>query len=82
MWYTVAKFEAGKIKAGTVFVCRREDDSVVLNKVNLGDALHFMDSFTSYRMDPDDCREWLTKPTKDLDSAIEESFLICEAQYC
>lgn len=95
MWYTVLREEVKLstsyrnqpglrevlYKAGTVMsATKRENDLVRLDRMKGPDE--FVDSSEFIIMTTNECKEYLTKPTKDFDDAIEESFMVCEAAYC
>lgn len=95
MWYTVLKEEVKLstsfkdvsglrevlYKAGTVMsATKRENNLVRLDRMNGPDE--FADSSEFILMTTNECKEYLTKPTRDFDDAIEESFMICESVYC
>lgn len=90
MWYSVLKQEltlqenfAGttyKVPAGTVWAVKKGLVDGIMGVV----ATHIDDA---YKYGPlyffvDEARSLMTKPTKDLNSAIEESFMVSESVYC
>ena len=87
MWYAVLRKElmlqekfAGStftIPAGTVWVVKK-DDAVGVRADNIDEASDYAPLFVT----PKEAQMIFTKPTKDLDSAVEESFMVCEAVYC
>ena len=87
MWFTAAKFEADGIKAGTIFIAKKDYDSVKLYRIKFsadrnGKTIAITDSKNYMSISVEDAREWLTKPTKDFDAMIEESIMLCEGAYC
>ncbi len=88
MWYSVLKREltlqekfAGSdvvIRAGGVYKVSKHlvDGQVGVRAVHV-DELEKVMYFS-----PEEARGIFTTPTRNLDSAIEESFMVCEAVYC
>lgn len=81
MWYSCLKTEHksaegnGTLMAGTVFRVKKFSDILVqCTEVHGKQRTWF---FTV-----DYCKSAMTKPSVDLDSVMEESFMQCEANYC
>jgi len=80
-WYSVVKVEhilphgGGTLMAGTVCTVAKFSDMLVR-------VTQVHGSECTYYLTPEQCRMIMTQPTQDLDSAMEQSFLCCEAAYC
>jgi hypothetical protein len=88
MWFSVLKRElnlqekfAGStvvVRTGGVYkVSKHLVDGVVGVR-----AVHIDELEKVMYFSPEEARGIFTTPTKSLDSALEESFMICEAVYC
>lgn len=86
MWYTVLNKElelqesfAGStyfVKAGTIYTAKQDPEyEVCLSPVDP------MVSSLLY-LTRKQAKLYFTTPTKDLNSAMEESFMVCEREYC
>lgn len=87
MWFTIAKYEANNIKAGTVFIARKDyAGSVMLFRIKYGSyqgrTIPITDTSNYQLISTEEARKWLTKPSNDFDSVIEEAIMICEGAYC
>jgi hypothetical protein len=88
MWYTAAKTEKMGYKAGTIFIVTKKFSSVFLFPVKFSNApvtfktIAVPDPKVFLTVTVDEAREWCIKPSKDFDSVVEESIMICEASYC
>lgn len=76
------------LKTGGVYQVAKTHDGAVkyrtIDTLGFGDAL---DTYGEpygpwYDMSVTEAREHFTKPMQELNDAIEESFLVCEAAYC
>lgn len=86
-YYAVAKKKTQGHNAGSIFKVWRDCDTVCAQKQNFTNhpiTLKVMSvgvgDIISYSVDM--ARRTFTKPTKDLDDAVEEAIMICEANYC
>ena len=85
MWYAVLRREltlqekfAGstfKVMAGTVWIVKKDAEHGVR-------ADHIHNKYGPLFLDQEDARKIFTRPTKDIDSVMEESINVCEAVYC
>ena len=80
MYYTCLKTEhktsSGKVlKAGTLFSVQKHTDGLVACS-----KLHELDG--TYYFPQELCRKIMIQPSVDLDAVMEESFMVCEANYC
>jgi hypothetical protein len=88
MWFTVAKNEFGWRKAGTVFIAKKDYAGYVkLFPIKYGTSkdgktIPVADPKNYVHIDSRDALRFCTKPSKDFDSVIEESIMICEGAYC
>lgn len=90
MWYTVAKkeFEVNGrvVKAGSIYKAKSFDFKIGLSYsepwVNFVAIDDMVASVPFVNIPKKACLDFFTKPVKDLDSAMEESFMVCERVYC
>lgn len=81
IWYSVMKTEhkvatsGDTLMAGVVLKVAKSTDGLV-------SATQCFGAKKTYYFTPAQCRMLMTKPTQDLDSAMEESFMQSEANYC
>ena len=80
MWYAVTKREhrtsnGDYIMAGVVFAVSKSTHGLVK-------CTHVHGVPKTYMFRKATCKDIFTKPVRDLDSAIEESFMQSEANYC
>lgn len=80
IYYSCLKIEhktsSGKLlKAGTLFSVQKHTDGLVACS-----KLHELDG--TYYFPQELCRKIMIEPTLSESAAMEESFLICEANYC
>lgn len=83
MWYTVAntkQFESSGIKAGKVLACKAVDGMVQFFVVGVTGLV--VDKDPIFSITGSSAKKYFTKPSKDFDSVVEHSFMICEAHYC
>lgn len=88
MWYTAAKVEFGSTKVGTIFIVSKTMEGKVLARrvkftnhpvtfktliVPSEETIEFTQSAAKHRF---------ITPSKDMDSVIEESIMLCEGAYC
>lgn len=79
-WYAVLNRELNcSIRAGSIYrVVRYSEDQVHAIPVEGTSAKHFGKLFLT----PTEARTIFTRPTKDFNDAVEQSFLQSEANYC
>ena len=88
MWFTIAKVEFDDVKAGTVFIAKKDfADSVRLFRIKYstdrnGNTIPIADPKNYIHMGADEARRLCTRPSTDFNSVIEESIMICEGAYC
>ena len=81
IWYSALKIEHKSstgndtLMAGSVFSVKKHSDTLVCCTELYGKQ-------RTYFFTADYCRSAMTKPSVDLDSVMEESFMLCEAAYC
>ena len=81
IWYSVMKIEhkiatsGDTLMAGVVLKVAKTSDGLI-------SATQCFGAKKSYTFTADQCRKMMTRPTVDLDSAMEESFMQSEANYC
>lgn len=74
-WYSTLLEKHIPVQAGRVYKVEKDSPNFVraVNVHNPADVLHFSKQ---------EAKVLFTRPTKDLDSAMEESFMVCEREYC
>lgn len=81
IWYSVMKTEHKLAQGSDVLMA-----GVVLKVAKLSDGSisckQVFGAKKSYTFTAEFCRQYMTRPTVDLDSAMEESFMQSEANYC
>ena len=81
IWYSVMKTEHKIATSGDILMA-----GVVLKVAKMSDGLisatQCFGAKKSYTFTVEQCRKMMTRPTVDLDSAMEESFMQSEANYC
>lgn len=86
MWYTVLKKEMTvngvTAKAGTIYTAKKVELFINEGWVQFTALDEQVAQLKETALPQRMCKDWFTKPTKDLDSAMEESFMVCEAVYC
>ena len=82
MWYAILKREQEgfPFKAGTVFAVKKVQNEICATKIDLNNFKEI--PFVSYIMTVEAAKNYFTKPSDDKNSIIEESFMICEREYC
>ena len=78
MWYAVLNKESMGFKAGSVFSCL----SVSKEEVEVNHIGSSKNMIVGWTMSKQVAKVAFTRPTRDLDSAMEESFMVCEREYC
>lgn len=79
MWYAVLRREFKQIRAGSIYAVKKYDDQQVVCVPVEGTSAKQVGQLT---LTVDMCRTFFTRPTKDFNDAIEESFMQSEANYC
>ena len=81
IWYSVMKSEHRLADTGEILMA-----GVVLKVAKMADGLisckQVFGAKKSYTFTAEFCRQYMTRPTVDLDSVMEESFMQSEANYC
>lgn len=88
MYYTVSKVEFDGIKVGAFFEVRKMFDGKVLARLvkfsndssEKGPLL--VPTGKDYKLTVTEARRLFTKPSQDIGFLMEESAMLCEAQYC
>ena len=85
MWYAVLRRElpvpltTKRIRAGSIYHVRKYNDQYVLCTPVEGESAKV---FGDIKVPTTEARTIFTRPTRDFNDAVEESFMQCEANYC
>ena len=83
MWYSVLRTEmsvaSNVIKAGSIYEVKKYNDKLILCIPTEGESAKRAGQFKTTIKE---ARTIFTRPTRDFNDAVEESFMQCEANYC
>ena len=79
MWYAVLRREFKDVRAGSIYAVKKYDNhQIICIPVEGASAVRTGRLTLTVEM----CRTLFTRPTRDFNDAVEESFVQCEANYC